>query len=122
MVPIHDAIPHIEELLQDLNLPTMDVDAVLSVILDLLFGNNGICNEDIVDYLIDYNIIYSGPGNNGFVADLILKHFVYVIESMRQALYAVLTPEWRVEDNNVGILYRGINKNESVMFNFERYL
>ena len=122
MVPIHDAIPRLDIMVSDLNLPTMDVDAVLSVVLDLLFGNSGICNEDIVDYLIEHNILYSGPGNNSHIADLIMSHFHYVIESVRQALYAVLTPEWRVEDNNIGILYHGISKNESIVFSFERYV
>ena len=122
VVPIHDAIPHLDFLRSDLNLPTMDVDAVLSVVLDLLFGNSGIFNDDIVDYLIEHNILYSGPGNNSFIADLILGRFHYVIESVRQALYAVLTPEWRVEGNNINILYHGLSKNDSIVFSFERYV
>lgn len=120
-VPIVDAVPHMQSLVNDLALPTIDIDAALTAILDLLFGNVGICNEDIVDYLLENNVLFSGPVYNSHIAVVILKNLNVIIDSLRQALNAVLTPEWHYQDNDTGINYARTSHDESIVFYFERY-
>jgi hypothetical protein len=120
-VPIVDAIPHLYTLVNELALPTIDIDAALTAILDLLFGNVGICNEDVVDYLLENNVLFSGPVYNSHIASMILNHLTVIIDSVRQALNAVLTDEWKYQDHATGINYTRISHDESIVFYFERY-